>query len=171
MNPTSYHQDVSLTIACLLCHHLSPPGAESDQWLCEAAAMSMCAWNMCAWLNLCLEHVCLVNLCLEHVCLVKLCLKLEGLNKQKVWWWVTTSQLDMMTYWHSKSYRYMEHTDTSNTYTLKQISQEVCAVKLRWNGVVVIACCHHQFWPIPIHKCEILITYCLNHNALLHASG
>ena len=59
VNPTSYHQDVSLTIACLLCHHLSPHGAESDQWLCEPAAISMSAW-----LNLYLGHVCLVKLVL-----------------------------------------------------------------------------------------------------------
>ena len=46
---------------------------------------------------------------------------------------------------------YMYHTDTYTTEIylniLRHISQEVCAVKLRWNGVVVIAYCHDSSVP------------------------
>ena len=82
----------------------------------------------------------------EHVCLVKPVLgacvldQIEGLRKWEIWWWVTTSQLDMITYWHSHRYKihvphsYMYHTDISQyieAYKSRGVRGEI---EMEWSG-------------------------------------
>ena len=88
------------------------------------------------------EHVCLVEPVLGTCVLGRLVLETwgieqaEGLRKWEIWWWVTTSQLDMMTYCHSHRYKihvphsYMYHTDIE-AYKSRGVRGEI---EMEWSG-------------------------------------